>query len=193
MEERPMAQSLARDAEDFARLMFQTIERLGQDGGWVRARSAFEQTAADHSGHVYVARIAAKPARRISLSVAAERVRAAEFPHIERRKVGTRRNAPVMYRIGRPDPGLELHLPRDLAANHPLVVRRRAAKAARAERVSARRAAMTEPAPKSPWRRRLHRRVPPTWGPLASGWSPRLWWERLRTLVSVLASRVITR
>jgi hypothetical protein len=44
----PMARSPARDAEDFARLMLQTIERLSLDGGWVRASKAFEQTLSDH-------------------------------------------------------------------------------------------------------------------------------------------------
>jgi hypothetical protein len=194
MEERSMAQSLARDAQDFARLMFQTIERLGQDGGWVRARAAFEQTAADHPDHAYVARIAARPAGRISLSAAAERVRAAEYPHIERRKVGTRRNAPVMYRIGGPDPGLDLRLPRDIPPSHPLLVRRRAQAATPGRAASARRAAMTEPPPKAPWRRRLRRRVTTAGahlGPLA--WSPRLWWERLRAAVSALAIGVTGR
>jgi hypothetical protein len=181
-----MAQSLARDAEDFARLMLQTIERLAHDGGWVRGRAAFEQTVAEHPRHAYVARIRARPAGRISLSAAAERVRAAEFPHLERRKVGTRRNAPVMYRIGRPDPGLDLRLPRDIAPSHPLVVQRHA-EAARP--VSARRAALTKALPKSPWRRRLRRRGSASGRALATvSWSPRRWWERLRTLVRALAA-----
>ena len=122
-----MARSLARDAEDFARLMFHTVERLGQDGGWVRAVHAFEQTLADHPDHVYVAQLKAKPSRRIGLSAIAERMRAAEFPHLERRQAGGRRNAPLFYRIARPDPGLNLHLPYEVAPSHPLLVQRRAA------------------------------------------------------------------
>jgi hypothetical protein len=185
-----MAQSLARDAEDFARLMLQTIERLAHDGGWVRGRAAFEQTVADHPDHAYIARIRAKPAGRISLSAAAERVRAAEFPHLERRKVGTRRNAPVAYRIGRPGPGLDLPLPRDVAPSHPLVVRRRAAKPIPGKPVSARRAAMTEPPPRSPWRRRLRRRAAANGTLAALSWSPRLRWERLRAILALAAGLI---
>src|SRR5690606_34494472 len=98
-EERPMARPLARDAEDFARLMLQTTERLGRDGGWVRATDAFERTLSEHPDHPWVAQVREKPTRRIALSAAVERLRVAEFPHIERRKTGNRRNAPVSYRI----------------------------------------------------------------------------------------------
>jgi hypothetical protein len=149
-----MARSLARDAEDFARLMLQTVERLDRDGGWVRATEAFEQTLTDHPDHAYVAQLQAKPARRIGLSAAVERLRVAEFPHIERRKAGNRRNAPVFYRIGRSGATLELNLPYQVAPSHPLLVQRRA-ETAPAEAGSARRAALTEGPPKSPWRRRL--------------------------------------
>jgi hypothetical protein len=187
-----MARSLAGDAEDFARLMLQRIERLGQDGGWVRARDAFEQTVADHPDHVYVAQIKAKPTRRIAFSAAAERLRTAEFAHIERRKVGTRRNAPVMYRLARPDPGLDLQLPYDVAPSHPLLIKRRADEAARGEPVSARRTALTEPRPHSPWRRRLLRRVT-TAGTGVPAWTVRLWWARLRGLAGALAASVTGR
>ena len=187
-----MARSLARDAQDFARLMLQTVERLGQDGGWVRAREAFEQTVADHPDHVYVAKIKAKPARRIGLFAAAERLRTAEFAHIERRKVGTRRNSPVMYRIARPGPGLDLQLPYEAAPSHPLLVKRRADVAAPGEPVSARRAALTEPPPQSPWRRRLLRRVSLA-GDTDPAWFVRLWWARLRSLAGALAASVTGR
>ena len=185
-----MARSLARDAEDFARLMLQTVERLGQDGGWVRAREAFEQTVADHPDHVYVAQVKAKPARRIGLFAAAERLRTAEFAHLERRKVGTQRNAPVLYRIARPDPGLDLQLPHEIAPSHPLLIKRRAGGAARGQAVSARRAALTEP--QSPWRRRLLRRVSLV-GDTAPAWLVRLWWTRLRSLAGALAASVTGR
>jgi hypothetical protein len=190
MEERPMARSLARDAEDFARLMLHTVERLGQDGGWVRGAHAFEQTLADHPDHVYVAALNAKPARRIGLSVVAERIRAAEFPHLERRQAGARRNAPLFYRIARADPGLQFRLPYDVAPSHPLVVQRRAAGA---EPVSARRAALTEGPPNSPWRRRLRLRPTGTSAELAPPWSPRLLWARIRGVVAVLAATVTGR
>jgi hypothetical protein len=189
MEECRMARSLARDAEDFARLMLQTVERLGQDGGWVRAGQAFEQTLSEHPDHVYVAQLKAKPSRRIGLSAIAERVRAAEFPHLERRQAGARRNAPLFYRIARPDPALDLHLPHEVAPSHPLLVQRRTAGA---EPVSARRAALTAAPPQSPWRRRLRRR-PTNACPDQASWSPRLFWARLCSLVSALAAAVAQR
>jgi hypothetical protein len=71
MEECRMAWSLARDAEDFARLILQTVERLSQDGGWVPAGQALEQTLAEHPDHAYVGKLRAKPTRRIGLSAAA--------------------------------------------------------------------------------------------------------------------------
>jgi hypothetical protein len=187
-----MARSLARDAEDFARLMLQTVERLGQDGGWVGARDAFEQTIADHPDHVYVAQIKAKPARRIGLFAAAERLRTAEFAHIERRKVGTRRNAPVVYRLARPGPGLDLQLPYEAPPSHPLLLKRRVDVAAPGQTVSARRAALTEPPPQSPWRRRLLRRASARrYGEPA--WTVRLWWSRLRSFAGALAASVSRR
>jgi hypothetical protein len=99
----------------------------------------------------------------------------------------------VAYRIGRPDPGLALLLPRDPAPSHPLVIRRRSAKPALAKPLSARRAAITEPPPRSPWRRRLRRRVAANGAPAAFSWSPRPWWERLRAAVLALAAGVIRR
>ena len=99
-----MAQSPARDAKDFARLLLQTVERLSQDGDWVRAREAFDQAVADHPDHAFIAQLKAKPARRIGVFAAAERLREAEFPHLERRKVGTGRNTLVMYRAAAPVP-----------------------------------------------------------------------------------------
>lgn len=152
-----MAQPIARDAQDFARLMLRTVERLGAGGEWVAARAAFERAAADHPEHPYLGHIAAKPGRQIGLSAIAERLRAAEFAHIERRKAGTRRNAPVLYRIGRAAMELGLQLPHPAPARHPLVSRR--AVEVQIERGgSARRVALSEPPAKSPWRRRLLRR-----------------------------------
>jgi hypothetical protein len=132
--------------------------------------------------------VKAKPGRRIDLSAVVERVREAEFPRLERRKVGSRRNAPVYYRRGRPAATLELHLPYEVAPSHPLLARRRAAGT---EPLSARRAALTEGPPKSPWRRRLLMR--PTEGgdaAAAAFRSPGAWWARLRaTLAAFVAGR----
>jgi hypothetical protein len=186
MEECPMARSLARDAEDFARLMLHTVERLGRDGDWVPAAQAFEQTLAQHPDHVFIAQLQAKPGRRIGLSAVAERICAAEFPHLERRKAGIRRNAPLYYRIARPDPALELHLPYDITPSHPLLVQRRAAGT---EPASLRRAALTEAPPKSPWRRRLLRRPVVAGVAQPRSWSPRLLWTHLCSLISMLAPR----
>ena len=182
-----MARPLARDAEDFARLMLQTVERLGQDGGWVRAAHAFEQTLADHPDHAYVAQLKAKPKRRIGLSAVAERIRAAEFPQLERRQAGGRRNAPLFYRIARPDPALDLHLPYEVAPSHRLLVQRRAADT---QPVSARRAALIEAPPQSPWRRRLLLRPTDACADQAPSWSPRLLWARVCGLVAGLAAAV---
>jgi hypothetical protein len=190
MEERLMARSLAREAADFARLMLHTVERLGQDGSWVRAAHAFEQTLAQHPDHVYVARLEAKPSRRIGLSAVAERVRAAEFPHLERCQAGARRNAPLFYRVARADPAFQFRLPYDVAPSHPLLVQRRVASM---EPMSARRAALTEGPPSSPWRRRLLLRPTNTCADQGPPWSPRLLWARVRDLVSVLAATVTGR
>ena len=184
-----MARSLARDAEDFARLMLQTVERLGHDGGWIRATHAFEQTLSDHPDHAYVVQVQAKPTRRIGLSAALERVRAAEFPQLERRKAGNRRNAAAFYRLGRPDPALDLQLPYEVAPSHPLLVQRRA-DSAPGETRSARRAALIEAPPKSPWRRRLMLR--PATAADIEAWPAllRLLWARLLgALATITAGR----
>lgn len=183
-----MTRSLARDAENFARLMLQTIERLSREGGWIRGTDAFEQTLSGHPDHAYIVQLRAKPTRRIGLSAVVERLRTAEFPHIERRKAGNRRSAPVFYRIATAGPGLDLQLPYEIAASHPLVVQRRA-DTARGKPVSARRAALIEGPPKSPWRRRM--RLRPAAAAAAIGHWPtvlRLWWARfLRAVASIAA------
>lgn len=183
-----MAPSLARDAEDFARLLLQTIERLSRDGGWVRATDAFEQTLSDHPDHAYIVRLRAKPTRKIGLSGVVERLRTAEFPHIERRKAGNRRNAAVFYRIARAGPGLDLQLPYEVAASHPLLVQRRA-DTAPGEPASFRRAALTEGPPKSPWRRRLLL-CPAAAAAQIEPWSDllRSLWARLLGVVAAVAA-----
>ena len=186
-----MAKSIAREAEDFARLMFQTVERLGQSGEWVPARAAFAQTVSDHPDHPYALHLKAKPGRRTGLATTAERLRTTEFVKIERRKSGSQRNAPVSYRVARPVAGLELQLPADVAADHPLVKKHRVVSAAGDGPASIRRTQLTEPGPKSPWRRRLLPRPlaihVPT-GLDAAQQSLRHFWERVRTAVSGLAA-----
>jgi hypothetical protein len=184
-----MARSPARDAEDFARLMLHTVERLSQDGGWVPAGHALEQTLAAHPDHAYVTQIQAEPARRSELAAVAERVRTAEFPHLERR-AALGDDAPVCYRIARLDPALTLHLPYEIAPGHPLLLRRHAAEA---KPVSARRAALTETPPKSPWRRRLRRRPTSVSADRPPLWSPRLLWARLHRAIAGLAAGITGR
>ena len=97
-----MARPIARDAEDFARLMLETLEQRGPAGDWITARELFEQTAERHPAHAYVGLVAARPARRNALSATLERLRAAEFPHLEQRRDGDQRSAAVLYRSARP-------------------------------------------------------------------------------------------
>jgi hypothetical protein len=185
-----MTRSLARDAEDFARLMLQTVERLSQAGDWIRATDAFDQTLGEYPEHAYVAQLRAKPTRRIGLSGAVERLRTAEFPHIERRKAGHRRSAPVFYRIATAGPGLDLQLPYEIAPSHPLVVQRRA-DTAPGKPVSARRAALIEGPAKSPWRRRMLLR-PAAAAAAIEHWPMmlRLWWARLLRLVASITAGI---
>jgi hypothetical protein len=187
-----MARSIARDAEDFARLLFRTVERLGERGEWVPARQAFAETVAEHPEHPYALYLKAKPSRRTGLATVAERLRSAEFPTIERRRASSPKNAPVFYRVVRAPAELDLQLPPQVAPDHPLVKKHRAASAAGDQPVSVRRTRMTEPGPKSPWRRRLLTRplieihVPS--GLEAASQSLRHWWDRLRVAVSEVAA-----
>lgn len=192
-----MARPIARDAEDFARLMLQTLEQRGAEGGWMTGRELFEQTAARHPEHAYVGLVAAKPARRNALSAPLERLREAQFPHIERRKENDQRGAAMLYRRARvavadaaqASVRLDLQLPYEAPASHPLLDRRRAVEARR-EQPSARRTALTTATPTSPWRRRLlsqHLPIPP--GGLEQAWSSlRACWGRLRATVAGLAT-----
>lgn len=197
-----MATPIARDAEEFARLMLQTLERRGARGGWVTLRELFDQTAAGHPQHAYLALVAAKPSRRGGLSAVLERLREAEFPDVERRKDGEGRSAALLYRSARaaavaaPVPAaaqasvrLDLQLPYEAPASHPLLDQRRAVEARR-EQPSARRSAMTETTPSSPWRRRLlPRALPLPPGGLEQAWaSLRQHWGRLRATVAELAT-----
>jgi hypothetical protein len=138
LEELPMARPIARDAEDFARLMLQTLEQRRPEGEWIAVRELYEQTAARHPAHAYVGLVAAKPARRNALTSTLERLRAAEFPDIERRKDGGKRHAAALYRSARPAAAvverqaavsLDLRLPYEAPASHPLLDERRATEA----------------------------------------------------------------
>jgi hypothetical protein len=189
-----MAQPIARDAEDFVRLLLRTVERLGRGGEWVPAREAYERTVADHPDHPYLAHIAAKPGRRIGLSAILERLRAAEFPDIERRKAGPRRNAAVLYRVGPAPVTLDLQLPHDTPQSHPLVTRRRAVEAQSERATSARHAALTQPEARSPWRRRLlPRATGASQGVESAARSLRRWWRRLHTLGVTVAAGLARR
>ena len=190
-----MATPIARDAEDFARLMLQTVEQRGPAAGWIAARALFEETAARHPGHPFLGHVAARPARRSALSATLERLREVEFARVERRKDGSKRNAGAFYRSGRavaaesPGVRLDLQLPYEAPASHPLLNHRRAAEARAEQSTSARRAAMTADAPNSPWRRRLlPQRLPIPPGGLEQAWSSlRTYWGRLRATVADLA------
>ena len=144
-----MAATVAAQTRDFARRFFQVVLERGDD--WVAASDAFERAAAAHPDHPYLAYIGAHRARKAGFAAAAEKVREREFPQVERRKAGTRRNAPVFYRVGRRDGGLQLDLPYEVPSSHPL----RTARAAPAGNPLRH---PPEPVARSPWRRRLSRR-----------------------------------
>jgi hypothetical protein len=167
-----MATTVAAQTRDFARHFLQVVLELGRDD-WVSANAAFERTIAAHPDHPYVAYVQANRARKAGFSASAERIREQEFPQIERRKVGTRRNAPVFYRVGRRDAAFSLDLPYDVPPSHPL---RTATEPARGNPLR------REPPPRearSPWRRRQsNRRTVPTTSSDAPQRSA-TWWRNL--------------
>jgi hypothetical protein len=166
-----MAGTVAAQTRDFARRFFQMVLELG-GGGWVAASDAFERTLTAHPDHPYVAYLQANRARRAGFSAAAERVREQEFPQIERRKAGTRRNAPVFYRIGGPGRAFQLDLPYEVPSSHPL----RATGTPRGNPLR------REPEPaeaRSPWRRRLSRRRTSQDTSTAAPRSSADWWQKL--------------
>ena len=83
---------------------------------------------------------------------------------------------------------LDLQLPYEAPASHPVLEQRRALEA-RWEQPSARRSAMTEGTPSSPWRRRLlPRRLPLPPRGLEQAWSSvRAYWGRVRATVAGFA------
>jgi hypothetical protein len=175
-----MASTVAAETKDFARRFFGMVLELGGED-WVSGHDAFERTLAAHPDHPYAAYIQADRARRAGFAAAAERVRAREFPQIERRKVGTRRNAPVFYRVGRANAGFSLHLPYDVPPSHPL---RTAAATPRTNPLR------REPGPQdagSPWRRRqaVRRAVPSSSATPSAGW-----WRKLTDGAAALLDRV---
>jgi hypothetical protein len=177
-----MASTVAAQTRDFARRFFEVVLALGHDD-WVSAQDAFEGALAAHPDHPYVASLQANRARRADFGAAAERVRAKEFPQIERRKAGTRRNAPVLYRVGRASAGFSLQLPYDVPPSHPL---RSAAESPRSNPLR------REPGPQdagSPWRRRqaVRRAVPDSSSgtPSSAGW-----WQKLTGDAAALLDRV---
>jgi hypothetical protein len=94
-----MPSLVATHGEDFARVFFREIEACAEPGTWVPAGLLFARTLEVHANHPYARAIEAKPGRRIGFTLASERARRAEFAHIERRKTGLRRNAPVFFRV----------------------------------------------------------------------------------------------
>ena len=166
-----MAGTVAAQTRDFARCFFQVVLERGGEG-WVAASEAFERTATAHADHPYVAYIQANRARRAGFAAAAERVREQEFPQIERRKAGTRRNAPVFYRVGRADASFQLALPYEVPSSHPL----RAAETARGNPL---RREPNAQEVRSPWRRRLRRRRSSHEGASAEPRSAAVWWQKL--------------
>ena len=167
-----MAGTVAAQTRDFARCFFQVVlERGGAD--WVAASDAFERTVTAHRDHPYVAYLQANRARRAGFAAAAERIREQEFPQIERRKAGTRRNAPVFYRIGRPGTSFQLALPYEVPSSHPL---RTATATTRGNPLR------REPEPaaaRSPWRRRISRRRTSEDASSAEPRSSAGWWQKL--------------
>lgn len=146
-----MAGSVATQSRDFARHFFQVVEELGRDD-WVAASDAFERTMAAHPDHPYTAYVQGNRARKAGFSAAAERIREVEFPRIERRKAGTRSNAPVFYRVWRSDSTFTLDLPYRMPRSHPL------RGATETPRGNPMRRASEEQEPRSPWRRRQRSR-----------------------------------
>jgi hypothetical protein len=162
-----MASTVAAQTRDFARRFFEVVLELGGDD-WVSAQDAFERTLATHPEHPYAAYVQNDRARRAGFAAAAEQVRANEFPRIERRKAGTRRNAPVFYRVGRADSSFQLQLPYDVPPSHPL---RTAASSPRGSPLR------REPDARSPWRRRqASRRAVPD---ASEAWPALGWWHKL--------------
>jgi hypothetical protein len=173
-----MASTVAAQTRDFARRFLEVVQELGREN-WVAANDAFERTVSTHPDHPYVAYLQANQARKAGFSAAAERIRLEEFPQIERRKAGTRRNAPVFYRIARPDVGFSFALPYDVPASHPL----RTAKPPRGNPM--RRPPEAREA-RSPWRRRQGSRRPAASANAASSG----WWRKLIKGVAGLVDRV---
>jgi len=167
-----MDTTVAAQTRDFARRFFALIEELDSDD-WVSATDAFASTLTAHPDHPYVAYIRGDRARRAGFSAAAESIREAEFPQIERRKAGTRRNAPVFYRTWRPGTGMTVDLPFEMPPSHPL------------------RAAMDEDHPLrrepeaaesgSPWRRRADALRTRSDAPETDQGSIAGWWQAITT------------
>ena len=190
-----MASTVTADTEDFARRMFRLVEALagagGGDGEWLAARDAFDQTLAAHPEHPYVAYLAGHRARKAGFAAVAERIREAEFPQIERRKRGTARNAPVLYRVGGPGVSLDLQLPYVSPPSHPLLSRRRQSAGDGEPALPARLMALTDPAPRSVWRRRLSARWREERRQADAGnWPPQPWWPQLKRALGRLFAQL---
>ena len=152
-----MAQPIARDAEDFARLVLRTVARLGERGDWVPARDAYEPDRRGASrpplsrSHRGQARAADRAQRdhRAPARGGVPRHRAAQGGGRGR----TRRCASTS---GRRRSRSTYRLPQERAAQSPAGRQaphgRSAAAGVRARHDAT---ALTERAARSPWRRRL--------------------------------------
>lgn len=140
-----MQTTVAAHTRDFARRFFILIEDLGSQE-WLPAADIFARTLTAHPDHPYVALVEGKPACTAAFTKTAEQLRQAEFAHIEHRKAGTARNAPVFYRTPRPAVGMTLELPYQVPSGHPL-------RTASPSSHPLRREPDATPA-RSPWRRR---------------------------------------
>lgn len=114
-----MERTVAQHTRDFARRFFALIEETNLHE-WTPANEIFARAVATYPDHAYVAHVGADRVRKAGFARAAERIRQAEFPQIERRKAGIRKNAPVFYRIRPAGAALTLDLPYQTPASHPL-------------------------------------------------------------------------
>ena len=102
-----MASERAAAALDFARTVLRLVEHLGRDGRPVALRAALDKAVAALPDHAHARGRQEKPSRRIGFGAVIERVRATEFPHVERQPANGRRSA-VHFRVSgyrEPPPG----------------------------------------------------------------------------------------
>ena len=92
----PIARSEA--AQEFGRQFMRNVERMAADR-WVRSIDVYRRTIDELPNNAYVRHIQEKSARAMTVTAVIERIREAEFPHLEREKRGSYSAAPVFYRV----------------------------------------------------------------------------------------------